>query len=290
MAEKQKRDLENEVMTAISAFEQILDAMPEDRASLEALSHAYEQIGDHTRAKDYLIRLGDVLLNESDETAACQLLDKLNQYSQEDPRAKDIAVRIVKQMKGRTDQASSDKAAEDLLPSKSTGHTIGVRESFNMADELSFAWNLMESNQLTQEEYSSIVHDLTEMSSSDSDVTISVMHVLEARGYKGLEKIIGYIAESCHAPVIALSSFDLQLDAASMLSVNFMRHRAAVVYELMGSDALVVVMNPFDKQLRKDVETVTGRRCHFFVSHPSEFDKAVEKIIQLIADAKEKEG
>ena len=43
-----KKDLEAEIWNAINAFEQMLEAMPNDRVSLEALSHAYEQIGDHT--------------------------------------------------------------------------------------------------------------------------------------------------------------------------------------------------------------------------------------------------
>ena len=54
---KSKEELEAEVWSAISAFEQILEAIPNDRASLEALSNTYEQIGDHTKAKEYMLRL-----------------------------------------------------------------------------------------------------------------------------------------------------------------------------------------------------------------------------------------
>ena len=76
MTAQQKKDkekslnAEEKIWDAISAFEQILEAMPDDRASLEALAHAYEQIGDHARAKDYTIRLGGVLVSESDAEAA----------------------------------------------------------------------------------------------------------------------------------------------------------------------------------------------------------------------------
>jgi len=48
------------------------------------------------------------------------------------------------------------------------------------------------------------------------------------------------------------------------------------VFELIGKDALVVVMNPYDRQLRRDIETMTGRKCHFFLTLPSEFDKALD--------------
>ena len=63
---KSSKELEEEIWSAISAFEQILEAMPNDRASLEALAHAYEQIGDQTRGLDYLIRLTQVVLEEGD--------------------------------------------------------------------------------------------------------------------------------------------------------------------------------------------------------------------------------
>ena len=64
--DKGRKQLEEEVWSAIGAFEQILEAMPEDRASLETLSHAYGQIGDHARAYEYVLRLGRVLLVEGD--------------------------------------------------------------------------------------------------------------------------------------------------------------------------------------------------------------------------------
>ena len=45
--------------------------------------------------------------------------------------------------------------------------------SFNIANELPFAWKLLQSNEITQEEYSKLVQDLTEMSRSDAAVTVS---------------------------------------------------------------------------------------------------------------------
>ena len=81
MAKKPEKDsrpeLEEKVWNAIAAFEQILEAMPTDRASLDALAHAYEQVGDHTKAKDYLIRLGNVIIQENDADAGQEILEKI---------------------------------------------------------------------------------------------------------------------------------------------------------------------------------------------------------------------
>lgn len=274
-----KKSLEEEVWNAISAFEQILEAIPNDRASLEALCHAYGQIGDQTQAKDYLIRLGNVLVDEADIEAARQLLEKIKEYSDKDPLARELAVRIEK-LTLKPEVGPSETEAEPWRAKGGPGER--ARTGFNIAEELSFAWNLMEAKELTQEEYAGVVQDLTDMSAADSATTVSVLHVLEGRRFKNLEKIICFVSKECGTPSISLAGFDFQPEAVSILPMDFMVRRGALVFELFGKDALVVVMNPYDKQLRKDVKALAGRNCHFFVTMPSEFDGALEKIPEIL--------
>lgn len=290
-ARKEKQDLEAEVWNAITAFEQILEAMPTDRASLEALSHAYEQIGDLTKCKEYILRLGNVLLEEGDTASASGLLGKLEGFSGDDEAAalamkiKDAGGRVVRQPDiGGAATPGSDVAEDaESKPKKK----VVVSTAFNMSEELAMAWNLMEAGELTQEEYASVVQDLTEMSAGDSVATISVLHVLEARGFKRLEKIIAYLVKQCGSPFVSLSNFDMTGDVAGTLPMDFVVRRGAIVFELLGHDALAVVMNPYDKQLRKDVETLADRKCHFYVTAPSDFDRAAEKAQELLAAQKE---
>jgi len=145
-----------------------------------------------------------------------------------------------------------------------------------MAEELAFAWNLLEAKEISQDEYSSLVQDLTEMSSVDSATTVSVLHVLESRAFKSLDRVLVHVSKECGTPVISLACFEIKPEAFSLLPYDFMVRRGALVFELIGKDALVVVMNPYDRQLRRDIETMTGRKCHFFLTLPSEFDKALD--------------
>ena len=268
--------LEEEVWIAISAFEQILEAMPKDRASLEALSHAYEQIGDSTRAKDYLVRLGDVLLEEHDVDAARQVAEKLEHYGDEDPKVAEL-LRAVKELATRAEMATGYAVGEEQshVAADDGGH---LRQGFSMADELAFAWKLMEAGEITQDEYSSVVQDLTEMSTAESSTTVSVLHVLEFRSSKKLERIMVSVSAECGTPIISLGTFDFTSVAASVLPSEFMICRGTVVFDLIGEDALVVVMNPHDNQLKKDIGAMTGRTCHFFMSLPSEFDRALARV------------
>jgi tetratricopeptide (TPR) repeat protein len=279
----QKQDLEAEVWGAISAFEQILEALPTDRASLEALWNAYEQIGDFAKARAYLFRLGNVIVEEEDIEVARLLLEKVRPHAADDESARELLGRMERLVERQkpptvssvTDGAASDAGSRQHVKTPTTEH---VRTTFSMADELAFAWNLLEANQLTQEEYASVVQDLTEMSAVESATTVSVLHVLENRAFKNIEKIMAYVSKECGTPIISLASFDFKPDEATPMSMDFMMGRGAFVFETIGKDALVVVMNPYDKQLKKDVETLTGRKCHFFMSLPSEFDKALANL------------
>ena len=269
----------SEVRNAISVFEQILEAMPKDRAALDALSHAYEQIGDGNKTKEYLRRLGELLMEEDDQPAVQALARRLRPYADADPEVSALLARMRDGAPSPPEAAGRVSSAE--LAAREPEAPGRVRMTLNMADELTMAWNLMEAGQLTQAEYSSLVHDLTEMSSGQRGVTVSVLHALQARGFKNLEKVMAYLVEDCGTPIVAPESFEIRAETATILPAEFMLHRGAVVFELLGGSALVAVMNPYDHQLRRDVETLTGRKCHFFTCLPSQFDEAVNRRINL---------
>lgn len=290
---KKQQDLEAEVWGAIQAFEQILEAIPNDRASLEALWNAYEQIGDYAKSKEYLIRLGSVLVDEGDADAARELIEKLASLAEEDPAARQLLDKVMKLSDGGlaslTPEANKPAAppppsgVATAGPMTRSAPVEGVRTQFSMADELAFAWGLLEANQLTQEEYSSVVQDLTEMSAVESATTVSVLHVLESRAFKNLEKIMVYVSKECGTPIVSLANFDFKPEEVALLPMEFMMGRGAFAFEVLGRDALVALMNPYDKQLRKDVETILNRRCHYYMTLPSEFDKAINNIATVLS-------
>lgn len=275
---------EEEVWTAISAFQQILEAIPNDRASLEALAHAFEQIGDHTQARDYLLRLGNVMVEERDADGAQALLDRVDVYAASDGGAAGLAQRI----RGLVDGSSQQEDVSASVPAEDAVGTDTIsemrRRTFNMAEELSCAWNLMQAGELEEEEYASVVQDLSDMSSREADVTVSVLHVLEGRTHRSLERIINYFAHHCGTPYISLTSFDLQSAAVNLLPMDFIVRRGTLIFDLVGKEGMAVVMNPFDEELRKDIEMQAGIRCHYYVTLPSEFDLAVGRVKEMQTD------
>ncbi len=281
-----REQIENQIWNAIAAFEQIVETIPDDRVSLEALSHAYEQVGDLSRARDYLVRLANVIAGEQDREAAALLRERLNNHA-DDNRVRDAAQRLDTLL-------AAGKPAREFELSPETADKAGSapgqdarrkneeteRRGAHVAAELAFAWSLFEGKQLSQEEYAQIAQDLSEVSTSQTPVTISVLHALHDRTHRNLDNIIAYAARESGTPVIPLSLFDVQEFNFQILPQEFIIRYGAMVFEMMAKDALVAILNPFNKNLRAEVEKLANRRCHFFLTTPADFDAVVEKRTQ----------
>ncbi len=259
-------DAEAEIWNAISYFEKILEALPADRLSLETLVSAYEKVGDHTRARDYTLRLARVLIDEADEDGAEELLARLRLLAPSDAAVAETIARL--------EALKPPKVMAEVLDDKNPL----ARRSANIAGEISLAWNLLQGNKLHQEDYSRVVHDLSENSSRAQDVPVSTLHVLHDRHHPGFNEILAFLATACNTPLIALERFEIPPAAASLLPLPFCIKRGVVVFDLMGRDALMAVLNPYDTQVLQDVEEMTGRSCHRFLAAPADFDAAMERL------------
>lgn len=272
-ASKEPDRTESDVWNAIGQFEKILEVMPNDRFSLETLADAYEKIGDHTRAKDYLLRYANVLADEGDEDAAHDVLHKLKQFDQSD--------RSVKEAVSRLENLKSKKVMAVVIDS---GETLASRQG-HIAAEISFAWNLLQAKKLNQEDYSMIVHDLSESSGRSGEFPVSILHALRDRNFPGINDIMAFVATACNTPMISLANFELQKETCALLSIEFMLNRGVIVYEMVGNDALAAILNPYDNQLKMDIEGLTGKDCHYFLVAPEDFDNALAKVKKLFAES-----
>ncbi len=271
-SENNSGDSASEILNAIAAFEKILEAIPNDRISLETLADAYDKIGDRARARTYLLRLGDALLEEKDEDAARDLLHKLRAYAPNDAEVQNIIARIERMEPEKIRAMVLDAPGQPAAP-----------RTANIAAEISFAWNLLQAKKLTQEEYAGVVRDLTENSAKSAVITVSTLHVLNDRNFPGMNEVLAFVAGACNTPMICLANFEIPPETAALLPLEFTIRRGAIIFELMGKDALAAVLNPYDEQLAMDIEDLTGKPAYLYLVHPSDFDAAIDKIKQALA-------
>lgn len=268
----------SQVRDAISAFEQILDAVPNDRLALQTLFEAYEDVGDTARALEYLVRLGNTIADDGDAAAAAPIIPKLRTLGREDAEAKKTLDRLDRL------QPPDQKAA----PVAAKKHEMPKRKMVDITSELTLAWNLVKANEITQEDYANIVHDLSESSSKNVEVPVSVLHVLHDRSFKGQDRILNWISADTKLPILSLGSFEMQKEAYSLLPLDLMMHRGAIVFDLMGPDALVAILNPYDSDLREEVKRTAGRNCHFFLVTAESYDAYLETIRRAVRAEAEK--
>ena len=275
---QQREDLESQVCNAIAAFEQIVETIPDDRVSLEALSHAYEQVGDLSRAREYLSRLVNVVIEDQDRETAELLRERLVHFSISEPLAREILARVDAFL-----ATGMEKAKEFDLSPKPDDKALSQaeeseRRSSHVASELSFAWTLFQAGELNQEEYAAVAQDLSAASSGNAALaTVSVLHALHDRGSRSLERVIAFAAKDTGVPIVPLALFEVQDSVFGLIPRDFMIRYGVMPFEMMGQDVLVVVLNPYNKSIREKVASLTGRRCHYFMTLPADFDTTIER-------------
>lgn len=281
----QQADLESQVWSAIAAFEQIVETIPNDRVSLEALSHAYEQVGDLSRARDYLTRLANVVIEENDRDAAEFLRERFLKFAATDPIAREAGAKFDRFLdEGKLQAKQFDLSASPVTAEVKKEDETESRNA-HVASELSFAWTLFQAGELTQEDYALVAQDLSAISANSAMVTVSVLHTLHDRGNRALDRVMAFAARDSGVPIVPLSLFDVTEAVSSLLPHEFMVHYGVLPFELMGRDVLMVALNPYNKTLRQKVESLIGRRCHFFMTPPVDFDSMLERFSKQNAQA-----
>lgn len=261
---------ESEVWTAIDAFEQILDAMPEDRTALETLYQAYDRIGDKSRAIEYLVRLAQVIREESDTSA----MPGLHSVLQEEGRRSPSAAAAAEQIEACMVRQGMPSPRDFLSHSSSEGRVSDIRH------ELKLAWNLLQAGELTQDDYSLIAKDLTENSTKNIDVPVSVLHAMADRGFNQLDRVMAHLSRNTGHPILLLSCFEFEPAIFSQLPVDFAHHKGAILFQQLGRECMVAILNPYNEALMQETQAAVNRRCHFFLVTPQDYDGYLERAQQ----------
>lgn len=259
----EKKGME-ELQRTAEMLEQILEVMPDDLLTLRALYDIALQLERVEKALDYLARLDDLARSTQNLETIHFVLD---QYKALETDAPEVLARI-----GRL-----SVLLENLGEAPETGTEVKAGAVLSGTEaiepEMALAWELLQDEQLSQEEYSEVLHDLTEMSARQVGVPVTVLHVLHDRQFSRFEKLMSHLCQKKNIPIISLSQFDEQEELYHLLSVEFMSRCAIIPFATIGDDLLVGVLNPYEHTLMRRVEQMTGKRCHPYLVTPEEYDE-----------------
>ncbi|QHI70838.1 GspE/PulE/PilB domain-containing protein [Tichowtungia aerotolerans] len=267
-------DLEQTVIM----LEQILEVMPDDLFTLRALYETSLKLAQPEKAFDALTRLDD----QSRAAQNSDMIDfVLNQYATIADDSPEVQGRIsrLQEIKNVTDLMAEEAIAD--VPKKTAD---GESSSATRMDaEMALAWELFQDEQLSQEEYSNVLHDLTEMSANRMGVPVTVLHILHDRQFSRFERLMTHLCQKSSIPVMALSQFEENEEVCRMLPTEFISRNGAMPFAKVGDDLLVGVLNPLDKSLMEEAEALCGRRCHPYLVAPDDYDLQLQKVKQAEA-------
>ncbi len=248
-----------ELLNTISMFEQILEVMPGDELALRTLYDAYSKKGDRARAFDLLGQLTDHAARDKEPEAAEFCLLELAKFEGDFKDKVQAATQKLRQLKSSAKEKAPARAEE-------------TKALTDISNELSLAWTLFQDEQITQDDYSNVLHDLTEMSSKNVGMPVTVLHVLNDRSYTHFTRIMTYMATHSAVPIVSLSNFDVNEQLGEELPLDFIAHHGAIPFGKIGTELLVGVLNPFDKELLQSATKLCGKPCHPFLVLPTEYD------------------
>ena len=272
MADPQQQ-IDTNLADSIAMLEQILEVMPQDITAIKALYTAYFNGGNLEHAFQHLSSLIDVVSGGGDTKALSFIQRELPRFEETFPA--EVAAQTAR-LRMLSEGAESD-VAESTEETSEGADTQKKKPEVDISEELALAWRLYEENQLSQEEYSSVIHDLTEVSSKELDVPVSVLHVLNDRGFTQMNRILNFLSSRSGAPFLSLKNFEQSEKMLTALPLDFSAHDGALPFDYFGNDLLVGVLNPFDNMLVEKIETESGHRCHAYLVEPEDYDAALEK-------------
>ena len=273
------QQIDEKLAEGIAYFEQMLQAMPEDRTTLEFLSVAYAQAGQQDKCRDALISLSKVLLKEGDYESATRIAERLETF--DDDLAKITALKV-RAAAAPAPTLEPEKPSEETIAADNT--VLAIREG--KAAEMELVTNLLARRSLDEKTADSIIRHLEELPESSIPFLVSALVLLEKENTALAEECSAHIADSSGCPPVPLSSFDISQKLRDMLPEALVKVRGAVPFGELGDVLLVALLNPSDEKLRQKVEEASGRHCRFFLCPPGMADPVIDKLFETPEKAK----
>lgn len=256
-----------ELQQTVTMLEQILEVMPDDLFTLRALYETSLKLERPEQALDCLKRLDNAARAAQNGPIITFVIQQYESVVDEMP-----------ELRKRIDRLQEMQEVVILQDVPAVDSRLPAGRKGGIESELALAWDLFQDEQLSQEEYSNVLHDLTEMSSREVSVPVTVLHILHDRNFSRFERLMTYLCQTSGVPIIGLSQFDEREDLREVLPLDFISRHGALPFATVGDDLLLAVLNPLDKELVEKAGTLAGRHCHAYLVSPQEYDQRLAQI------------
>ena len=253
-------------------LDQILEVMPDDLFTLRALYETLLKLELPEQALDCLKRLDDAVRTVQNSEMITFVIRQYESIADEMP-----------ELQKRIERLQELQMVADLLNGPTSISAPSGGRKGGIESEMALAWDLFQDEQLSQEEYSNVLHDLAEMSSREMSVPVTVFHILHDRNFSRFERLLTHLCQKSGVPIISLNQFNENEELREVLPLDFISHHGALPFAQVGSDLLLAVLNPLDKELLRRAGELSGRSCHAYLVTPQEYDQRLAQIKKALA-------
>ena len=271
----------------IAYFEQMLLVMPDDRQALEFLCVAYEQAGENDKRRQALVSLAGVLLKEGDLDSAERIGERLAGLEAAD--AQEMLQKIELARHPERAAAAQPASAEPVplpaspsspaVPPPSSAGDEGALRQAAIKAEVNLVQTLAQARILDEAATSFALQRLTEYANAPGLFLISALAILEKENSPLGEAAAAHVADTAGTPPVPIDAFNLKADLLKLLPPHIVRLRGVLPFARLQDAVLIALANPLDTPLRREIETLVGGPCLFYLAPPHGLDELLEKLL-----------
>jgi hypothetical protein len=257
----------------IAELEKFHQAMPEDRQTLEILAVAYGKVGDAAGQVRALGDLAGVLVRQKDWEHARIIAENLRSFA-DDPAAQAAADQAEAAL-AASGHGSAPAAAGGGGGARRPGtaglegqEAIDVWSSTATSAEADIVWDWKDHKVLPDDVCMELLQILMDNPSHRGAWLVSALGVLEDRHAELSDIAFDAHRKRCKLTPVPVEIMDPQRAVIETLPENYVRIKGVLPFGKIAGELLVAIMNGVDKDLRKEIETLAGMPCHFYLMHP----------------------
>lgn len=275
---------ENKVLLeSAKIYEQVLEKMPGDAFSIEALIDIYSKMGDDEKVTVLRGNLEKIEKGEKIKPVTNSIKSRTSSYSisvntnrmanrqvslKSRPAVSDPVPPSWRRKNQELDQIKMTKALADLV------FTL----QYSLKSQVDLMVRLYDVELLTKNQYSKIVYQLSEHKfPRNPPKPKMVVHMLEECSGIEMEKVQYFLSRKSNLPYIDISILPFTLKLYELLPETLMYNHGVVIFKKIGSAYCIAVLNPLNTELMQKTAELLGTNVHFFITSAEEFDTYLRK-------------
>lgn len=260
---------QQELLTTVAMFEEVVRAQPGDYQSLEILREAYGKLG----REDDVIRIAKLLAaarkNSGQLSAAIMEYEEILRRRPDDPEAKRALDLLRRQA--------------DTRPRRETPAAAARRHYTSNGDE-ALGRALLDAGLIMQRVYDEGIRttrEWFEAYGADPQPRLTFAQYLEEAQAVSRDELMQFFFRTTGFPYVPVDGFQVDEAIGRRMPREIALHDVVLLFDVMGRMPLVALSNPLDDSGRRRIEKALQCRPQFYVAPAADIVRQLEAVYSV---------